>query len=138
MEFRSLEKTDYDKGYLSLLEQLAPVGNVTKNHFELSFDKMNSNIFVIEHDNKIIASGTLLIEHKFIHELSCVGHIEDIVVDNDYRSKKLGKKIVEHLVEYARMNNCYKVILNCSSEIKQFYEKIGFYEKNIEMSKYFA
>lgn len=137
MEFRCLEKTDYDKGYLSLLEQLAPVGDITKQNFENSFDRMNTNVFVLECDDKIIVSGTLLIEHKFIHGLSHVGHIEDIVVDNNHRGKKLGKKIIEHLVEVAHTSGCYKVILNCSSDVKQFYKKMGFNEKNIEMSKYF-
>ena len=98
MEIRRLELNDYDKGYLLLLEQLTYVGTVTKDNFEQSFNKLNTlntNIFVIECNDKIIASGTLFIEHKFIHNLACVGHIEDIIIDNNYRNKNLGKKLTE-------------------------------------------
>lgn len=136
MNTRALEIDDYDKGYLSLLEQLTHVGNISKKDFEKSFQNMNTNIFVVELDNKIIASGTLFIERKFIHELSSVGHIEDIVVDSNHRDKKLGKKIMQHLINFANLHNCYKIILNCSPELEKFYEKFGFISKNIEMSKY--
>ena len=138
MEIRPLEIDDYNKGYLSLLEQLTYVGKITKEDFGEYFKKVNTNIFVVELNGKIIATGALLIEHKFIHELSHVGHIEDIVVDVDHRDKKLGKKIIQHLIDFAHINKCYKIILNCSPELQSFYEKCGFSMKNIEMSKYFA
>ena len=30
---------------------------------------------------KIVGSGTIMMERKFIHETGIVGHIEDIVID---------------------------------------------------------
>lgn len=48
-------------------------------------------ITVIEDENKdIIASATLLLEYKFLHECGNVGHIEDVVVHDSQRGKRLG------------------------------------------------
>jgi glucosamine-phosphate N-acetyltransferase len=48
-------------------------------------------ITVIEDENKeIIASATLLVEHKFLHECGNIGHIEDVVVHDSQRGKRLG------------------------------------------------
>ena len=44
----------------------------------------------------IIACITVLIEQKFTHQCSRVGHIEDVVTDNNYRGKGLGKLIVDY------------------------------------------
>ena len=88
-------------------------------------------------ENKIVASGTLLIENKIIHGISKVGHIEDIVVDSKSRGLGLGKKIVSYLTNLAKENNCYKVILNCKEENCGFYEKCGYVRKETEMVQYF-
>lgn len=46
---------------------------------------------MIEDENRdIIASATLLVEHKFLHACGSVGHIEDVVVHDSQRGKKLG------------------------------------------------
>ncbi|CAI0462295.1 unnamed protein product [Linum tenue] len=47
-------------------------------------------------------------------------------------------KIVEFLADHARYRGCYKVILDCSSENKAFYERCGFREKEIQMVQYFV
>lgn len=41
--------------------------------------------------NKIIGSATLVIERKFIHGCGIRGRLEDVVVDDTYRGKQLGK-----------------------------------------------
>ena len=53
-------------------------------------------IVVIEEKatGKLVASGTLVIELKFVHSCGQVGHIEDIVCDETYRGKQLGRRYV--------------------------------------------
>jgi glucosamine-phosphate N-acetyltransferase len=41
--------------------------------------------------SRIVGSGTVFMERKFIHECSNCGHIEDIVVHDEMRGKGLGK-----------------------------------------------
>jgi glucosamine-phosphate N-acetyltransferase len=141
MIFRKLNSNDYSNEYFNLLGQLTEVDSdkITYNNFLEFINQLNDNhqIIVIEDDNKIIASGTLLIENKIIHGISKVGHIEDIVVDKNIRGLGLGKKIINYLTELANKNNCYKVILNCKESNCGFYEKCGFEKKELEMVKYF-
>ena len=73
-----------------------------------------------------MGSTTLLIEQKFIHKGGLVGHIEDVVVREGFERKQIGVDIVESLLNVAKNRGCYKTILDCKDDVKEFYEKIGF------------
>jgi glucosamine-phosphate N-acetyltransferase len=66
-----------------------------------------------------------------------VGHIEDIIVDKEFRGNGYGKYIINYLIKYAKNNNCYKIILNTDEKNLKFYQKCGFKKTNIEMGIYF-
>ena len=98
----------------------------------------NHNIFVYLNGNKkVIGMITLIIEQKFIHRGKCVGHIEDFVVDEMYRGNGIGKKMLDYCKEYAKRNNCYKIILDCDDNMRVFYEKSGLTHKTNGMALYF-
>jgi len=137
LNFRRLEKADYDKNYLELLKQLTTVGDISKEKYETTFDKMGAEVWVVEFEEKIIASVSLLLEQKVIHECGIVGHLEDVVVDRDYRKYGLGKFIIERIIKIARERGCYKLIGDCKSELLGFYEKNGFDSKCVQISIYF-
>ena len=137
---REIEINDYYKKYFDLLSQLTYAENVEFKKWEKQIQKIRENpyhhIFVIEDKGKIIASITLLVEVKIIRNLGNIAHIEDLVVSNEYRGKGLASKLLEHCIELSQQK-CYKMILNCNYNLKNFYNKIGFEEKNIQMSIYF-
>jgi glucosamine-phosphate N-acetyltransferase len=137
LNFRRLEKEDYDKNYLELLKQLTAVGDISKEKYETALDKMEAQVWVVEFEGKIIASVSLLLEQKIIHECGIVGHLEDVVVDRDYRKYGLGKFIIERIIKIARERGCYKLIGDCKSELLGFYEKNGFESKCVQISIYF-
>ncbi|XP_059646690.1 glucosamine 6-phosphate N-acetyltransferase-like [Cornus florida] len=144
LRVRKLEITDKSKGFIELLQQLTICDSVSDNDFQERFQELsaygdNHVICVIEDDSsrKIIATGSVFIEKKFIRNCGKVGHIEDVVVDSSARGKQLGKKIVGFLMDHACSMGCYKVILDCSVENRAFYEKCGFKEKEVKMVKYF-
>lgn len=137
LNFRRLEKADYDKNYLELLKQLTTVGDISKEKYETTFDKIGAQVWVVEFEEKIIASVSLLLEQKVIHECGIVGHLEDVVVDRDYRKYGLGKFIIERIIKIAREKGCYKLIGDCKSELLGFYEKNGFESKCVQISIYF-
>ena len=83
-------------------------------------------LMIIKYEDNIVGTGSLLVEDKLIHDMGKVGHIEDVVVDQDYRNLGLAKMLMIKLIECAKDNNCYKVILDASDTVKGFYEKIGF------------
>ena len=90
---RQLEAADFDKGFLELLGQLTSVGNVSREQFLARVIDIRAGpeyVFVVEENEKIIASGTLLVERKFARGCGLCGHIEDIVVDASQRGKGMG------------------------------------------------
>ena len=84
-------------------------------------------------DKQVIGSGTLLIEQKIIHNYGKVGHIEDIVIDNNMRGQGLGKKIINYLISKAKIYNCYKIILGCDDSKVDFYKKCNLYNSKIKV-----
>ena len=127
---RKLQKEDLWNGFLQTLDSLRQASNIDKKTAEKIFDKINSNpdhiVAVAVIEEKIVGSTTLLIETKFIHNGGKVGHIEDVVVDKEYQKKGIGEKIIIYLLRYAKDQGCYKTILDCTDEVKPFYEKLGF------------
>ncbi|KAL9230878.1 hypothetical protein vseg_006171 [Gypsophila vaccaria] len=144
-KIRRLEITDNSKGFIELLRQLTVCDSVSDTQFEdrfrdLAAESDNHVICVVEDENtgKVIATGSVFIEKKFIRNCGKVGHIEDVVVDANARGMNLGKKVIEFLTDHAQSTGCYKVILDCSDQNKAFYEKCGFNQKEIQMVKYFS
>jgi glucosamine-phosphate N-acetyltransferase len=146
---RRLEPSDFSKGLLALLAKLTTVGNVSEEDFTRRFGEIVDeekkrdsqtppySIAVIEDNGKIVATGTLFIEKKFIHGCGCVGHIEDVVVHEAMRGHHLGQQIIRFLTDAAKDAHCYKVILDCNEHNVGFYEKCGYSRKSVQMAKYF-
>ena len=140
---RKLEYGDYNKGYIEVLSQLSTINKnlMCENKFNIFIDELPSNIhiFVIYDTrlDKIVGTGTIIIESKIIHNFGKVGHIEDVVVDSHYRGYGLGKIIVNYLIDYSKLNNCYKIILMASDENVEFYKKLGLNKKDNSMALYF-
>jgi len=127
---REIEENDLEKGFLESLDFLRKASGIDKNKAKEILKKIKQNtnhiINVAVDDNKIIGSTTLLVEQKFIHDGGLVGHIEDVVVRKDYEGKGIGIKLVMSMLERAKEKNCYKTILDCKDDVKQFNERIGF------------
>ena len=127
---RELRKEDIQNGFLTTLDSLRKASDIDNDKAVTIFEKIDSNpdhlITVAELDGKIVGATTLLIEQKFIHDGGRVGHIEDVAVSKDFQGKKIGEKIMKHLLEIAKSRGCYKTILDCTDDVKPFYEKLGF------------
>lgn len=68
--------------------------------------------------------GTLRInyEKKIIRNGGVVCHLEDFVVDVNHWSKGLGKILINYVLEWAKINNCYKIVGICSQEMSSYYQ----------------
>ena len=134
---RDLQPDDFAKGFLELLAQLTSVGPVTEREFCDRLHAMRTcgliHVLVIEAAGRIVAVGTLMVEPKFVHGCGACGHIEDVVVDQSCRGKRLGERIIRELKRVAASRGCYKVILDCSESNEGFYAKCGFKRKEIQM-----
>lgn len=133
---------DIKEEYLALLSLLTTTNNMTNNDFINKIFEISNigNIIIcyfIENEKiNIIASGTIIFEPKIIHGGKSVGHIEDIVVHNSYRSFGIATTILNKLVSLAKDKKSYKVILDCKENLLEFYKKAGFKNNGIQMSQY--
>ena len=134
---RELEEKDLANGFLTTLDSLRETSSMNNDKVLEIFKKIKSNpehhIIVAEINGKIIGTTTLLIEPKFIHQGGLVGHIEDVVVDKNFQGEKIGEKIIKYVLEFSKNYGCYKTILDCSDNVKPFYEKLGFKHNSNEL-----
>ncbi|KAJ6442325.1 acetyltransferase [Purpureocillium lavendulum] len=141
-KLRPLRRSDYDTGFLDCLRVLTTVGDIAKDDFEAQYERMLKQegyyIIVIEDDaGLVVATGALIVEHKFIHNLGAVGHIEDIAVSKSQQGKKLGLRLIQALDFVAERIGCYKSILDCSDANEGFYIKCGFRRAGLQMAHYY-
>ncbi|KAI9711013.1 MAG: Glucosamine-phosphate N-acetyltransferase-like protein [Bogoriella megaspora] len=117
----------------------SPTGPSTEQAFERKSEGHGSYfvLVIIDQTSKIVGTGTLVVERKFIHDLGIVGHIEDIAVAKDQQGKKLGLRIINALDYIAAQVGCYKSILDCSEANEGFYKKCGFKRAGLEMAHYY-
>jgi glucosamine-phosphate N-acetyltransferase len=112
---RPLRRSDYHLGYLNVLRVLTTVGDITEAMWNDRFEylsKRNDEYYLIvicDGAGRIVGTGSLIVERKFIHTLGLVGHIEDIAVSADQQGKKLGLRIIQTLDYVAAKVGCYKV-----------------------------
>lgn len=82
--------------------------------------------FIIKLDDRVVGTASLLRELKlFGDNKPYIAHIEDVAIHRDYRGFGYGKKLIIHMIEWARNNNCYKIVLFCSNDNVKFYKKCG-------------
>lgn len=112
---RPLQRTDYTNGFLDVLRVLTSVGDISQDAWTERYDWMKTvapgtyYLLVVLEGSRIVGTGALLAERKFIHNLGLVGHIEDIAVSKDQQGKKLGLRIIQALDYVAEHVGCYKV-----------------------------
>lgn len=133
-----------------LLNQLSP-GKYSEGLMQIRFSKLQINpdytLWVaidedeffthketgIKTKGKVVGTAMLHLQHKFSHECGSAAHIEDVVVDEEYRKLNIGKKLIEIAINKAREENCYKVMLTCFEHNVPFYEKLGFEVHDVGM-----
>lgn len=130
---RPLKRDDFKRNYIGLMSHLSEVGQVSQKDFEKRFDQMKQAvntyfICVVEDIQKkvVIASLTLVYEQKFIRQVGSRGRFEDMVVDVNYRGKRLSKLLLDVVVQISQILGCYKISLECKDHLRKHYEQFGF------------
>ncbi|PWY83488.1 glucosamine 6-phosphate N-acetyltransferase [Aspergillus heteromorphus CBS 117.55] len=140
---RPMRRSDYKLGYLDVLRVLTTVGDISEEQWNKRYDWISSRndeyylLVVCDGEDRIVGTGSLIVERKFIHSLGMVGHIEDIAVEKNQQGKKLGLRIIQALDFVAKEVGCYKSILDCSETNEGFYLKCGFKRAGLEMAHYY-
>ncbi|ORY75745.1 acyl-CoA N-acyltransferase [Protomyces lactucae-debilis] len=144
---RPLKQDDHERGFLTILDALVSTQlPLSREIFTAPFQELqqanqvwlNTLVLVIlDRDDQIAATVTLLVEHKFLRAGAIAGHIVDIAVRPDQQGRGFGRILVEALTKLAERQGCYKVILDCDEKNFAFYEKCTYERAGIEMKNYF-
>ena len=134
--FRKVIKGDLDRVF-KILNQLKELNieSIDKESAWKSFNQNKSTKSIVGVlDNEIVAYGSIVVENKIRGEVA--GHIEDIVVDKNYRGRFIGENLIKELINIGEKNSCYRITLFCKENLENFYSRQGFKKSSINMKKY--
>lgn len=103
--------------------------NSLKTAWEEIMQSGHIRYFVAEEAGRLLSTCNIAIIPNLTRAVRPFAVIENVVTHQDAKRKGYGRAVMEKAIEYARVHNCYKVMLLSSSyrpEAHQFYENLGF------------
>lgn len=115
-------------GVLACLESLAPVGLTEQQAAKVFQEQLRHHIdvYVVQDQEQIVATGSLVLERKFIHQGGLSARIEDVAVRLDMQGHGYGTKLVQWLTNEAVKAGAYKVSLTCKPSLLEWYRRLGY------------
>ena len=139
LRFKDIRREPYLLEYFLIYAQLTSAPVIPQEQFINILKNLpeNHTIFVCTMHEKVVGMFTVLIEQKLTNGGKCIAHVEDVVVDNQHRGIGIGKSMVKFAIDYSKKKNCYKIILNCREDLREFYQHQGFLKHSEGMAIYF-
>lgn len=141
VDIRYLLTKDLDRGFLETLSALTDVDLDPEKDRDRLWEIYDRRLadrvrtFVAIEDGQVVGTASMLIEQKFLHRGGKVAHVEDVAVRQDRQRKEIGSTLMGRVEQEAKMNGCYKIILDSSSDNWEFYSKLGYYRHETQMRK---
>ena len=121
---------------LLLMRELDPEIRVTSEMVRNAVESANTHVFALMDDERIIGCASLGV---FDTPTGRKAHIEDVVVLSTYRGQHLGRRLMEHVIDFARRelgevdlyltSRPYRVAAN------SLYQSLGFRKKETNCYK---
>jgi len=129
-----LNKNDYDK-YYPLINEFRQTC-FTEEEFKQFLEELpsNINIWVMEYEEKLVATTTVIYEPKLIYNRCRIAHVEDVCVLKEYQKHGFGSQILQYVVSEAKQKQCYKITLVCNESVLPFYLKNNFEKRGMQCS----
>ena len=131
MQIRKLDLKELDVAW-SVVKQLRE--QLDYNDFEDLIYEMRESEYTmlgIFEKEKLITYAGVVIQTNLYHKRHLF--VDELVTDEQYRSKGYGKLILAYLKDYAKMGMCERIVLSSGlarHEAHRFYEKEGFNKKS--------
>lgn len=128
---RCLQRGDYDRGFTKL-KSVGPVMEAAWNE-RCSYLHKRSDMHIIlvitkllpNADELVVCAGTLVVERRFAHNMSTVGHVQDLEVAEGHSGRHLGLRMLEALDMVAATLGCYKTIVRTHAKDEAFFAQNG-------------
>lgn len=110
------------------------------NYINEFFNNKNKFIIVVDYDGMLVGYLSCIL---YPNEEESYLYLDDFCVDEKYRSRGIGTKLIESARQYAVLNNVLNMKLhvnNTNGNAFRFYSNLGFvpkdiYDERIEMNK---
>jgi len=89
----------------------------------------NQRYFGAEIEGQLVSTCLLTLIPNLTHGCRSYGLIENVITDPDWRNRGLARQVLNHALNTAWQEDCYKVMLLTGSKTEstlRFYEKSGF------------
>jgi GNAT superfamily N-acetyltransferase len=140
LQIRPCSIEDFD-GVLELLKQLWPDKHLDPVAIRVVYDRAldcDFQVYVCATDDEnIIGFASLSVKNNLWQE-GYLGHVDELVVDSDYRGRGVGTELLKHLIVIAKERGCRRIELDSGfhrPDAHQFYERHGFENRGYIFSK---
>ena len=110
------------------------------NHvFHHNLAQENICYLLAEMDGKPVGVGSCHVQY-LLHHVCMVAEIQEMFVSASYRSKEIGKALVEALVVFAKSKSALQIEVtsnNMRENAHRFYQKEGFRKSHVKLVRYF-
>lgn len=125
--------SDDSNSIINLYSQLLPNDSYSnidvKRFLEIVYYDTNYNVFILEVDNRIVSTCTLVIIKNLTHGNKPYGIIENVITDEKSRGKGYGSFLLKYAINIARERKCHKIMIQTQRKeeyVIKFYIKCGF------------
>ncbi len=91
-------------------------------------------LLVAEEQENIIGTCSLIVIDNLGHQGARLAVVESVIVEQNYRGHGIGKLMMNHAMELAREEKCYKLMLSSNTKraaAHEFYQRLGFKQHGI-------
>lgn len=121
---------------LELMHELDPEIRVTPAMIQQTVAAEGTCFFALMDGDHIVGCASLCV---FYSPTGCKAHVEDVVVLSSYRGQQLGRRLMEHLIDYARTDlKEVDIYLTSRPErvaANELYQSLGFCRKETNVYK---
>ena len=121
---------------LALMHELDPDIAVTEQMLKRAVEASGTHLFAMMDGERIIGCASLCV---FDSPTGRKAHVEDVVVLSEYRGQHLGKRLIEHIIAYARKNlapvDFYLTSRPHRVAANVMYKSVGFKQKETNVYK---
>ncbi len=97
----------------------------------------NKKIILAEYDNKIVGMVSMMLLPR-LNRKNLELYIPELIVQEDYQKKRIGKNLIEFCIDFAKQNKCHRIRLESGNQrigSHLFYKKLGFEQSSLSFTK---
>ncbi|HYF83495.1 MAG TPA: GNAT family N-acetyltransferase [Clostridia bacterium] len=96
--------------------------------YSQNINRNDVHYLVVEEKGELIAFASMHIQ-SLLHHSADVAEIQELIIQNDFRGKGTGSKLIDKLVEISKEKKCELIEVSCNRkriDSHEFYEHNGF------------